>query len=112
MRDYRVYLLGFRENDFTQEEQVKLDSHIAKWNSSLLKDNYKPIDSRSNEFQNVAETYEDEGPRKDGKRITLFQELAIDENKDKPQFLEAINELRSLFPGMLVEAHDDDGIVS
>ncbi len=106
---YRVYLLGFRESDLSSDEQAKLDDHISKWSSGWSGDPYNPIDSRSSDFQNVEDTFADEGPRDDGKKIVVFQEMGIDENKDKPRFLEVFTELKSLFSDVLFEAHDDNG---
>ena len=112
MGSYTVYLVGYRENDLTSDEHSKLDAHISKWSSGWGGDKYKPIDKRNPNFDNVARTFADEGPRADGKHIILYQEMNIDESKEKSKFLEAFSEIKSVFPNALFEAHDEAGKIA
>ena len=108
MAGYRIYFLGFRENDFTADEQAKLDEHVSNRGSGWSGEPYKPYDKRNHDFDNVAATFADEGPRMDGKHIILYQELDIDAG-EKNKFFEAFQEIKSLFPDIFFEAHDDNG---
>ncbi len=111
MGGYTVYLAGFRESDFSSDEQAKLDAHISKWSSAWDGDAYKPADNRDASFQDIANTFSDEA-RSDGKHIIIYQEIGLAGANFKDKFLEAYNDIKSTFSDVLFEAHDDGGKIA
>ncbi|MDH5681026.1 MAG: hypothetical protein OEZ36_05545 [Spirochaetota bacterium] len=110
MGGYTVYLVGFHDTDLSADEQSKLDEHSTKWGAGWSGDAYKPMDKRDAAFQNVAGTFADE-PRADGKHIIIYQEITID-SSEKGKFLEAFNDIKSVCPAAVFEAHDESGKIA
>ncbi len=110
MGSYTVYLVGFRENDLSADEQKNLDTHISKWGSGWSGNPYKPLDSRNPSFNDIASTFADE-PRSDGKKIIIYQEIMI-EKSEKDKVIQAFNDMKSVLPGAILEAHDEGGKIS
>ena len=103
-----MYILGYRENDLNADEQKKLKEHISKWSNEFSKNGvYAPFDRQDERFESIAMTFEEEENRKDNKKIVIYDDLEVKDEKELKIILNAYNELKGLFSDVLFEAHTD-----
>lgn len=106
---YTIYMMGFRKNGFSADEQKQFDEHVQKWSSDWKKIPYHPLDARESSFSDIAQTFEEEKIREDDTPIVVYQELTLEDAQEKDRFLKALKEIRELFPTIDFEAQDESG---